>query len=106
MKYMNDIVRKLVAYLLTSIVMLSLGLVNLNSQAEITTTHYHTDALGSPVAATNELGKMIWKENYMSYGSKVENQDLKTNNRIGYTGHVHDPDTGLTYMQARYYDPV
>src|SRR5699024_3141644 len=23
----------------------------------------------------------------------------------GYTGHVNDPDTGLVYMQARYYDP-
>jgi RHS repeat-associated protein len=27
-------------------------------------------------------------------------------NGPGYTGHVNDPDTGLVYMQARYYDPV
>ena len=26
-------------------------------------------------------------------------------NGPGYTGHVNDPDTGLVYMQARYYDP-
>ena len=25
---------------------------------------------------------------------------------IGYTGHKHDKSIGLTYMQARYYDPV
>jgi RHS repeat-associated protein len=25
---------------------------------------------------------------------------------IGFTGHVNDVDTGLTYMQQRYYDPV
>jgi RHS repeat-associated protein len=25
---------------------------------------------------------------------------------IGFTGHVNDPDTGLVYMQQRYYDPV
>ncbi|MEO0467486.1 MAG: RHS repeat-associated core domain-containing protein, partial [Pseudomonadota bacterium] len=25
---------------------------------------------------------------------------------IGFTGHVEDAKTGLTYMQARYYDPV
>lgn len=25
---------------------------------------------------------------------------------IGFTGHVNDADTGLTYMQQRYYDPV
>ena len=24
----------------------------------------------------------------------------------GYTGHINDPDSGLVYMQARYYDPV
>ncbi|WP_460877787.1 RHS repeat-associated core domain-containing protein, partial [Rhodanobacter koreensis] len=27
-------------------------------------------------------------------------------NGPGYTGHVNDPDTGLVYMQARYYDPA
>jgi len=25
---------------------------------------------------------------------------------IGFTGHVNDPDTGLVYMQQRYYDPM
>ncbi len=25
---------------------------------------------------------------------------------IGYTGHLQDEDLNLTYMQARYYDPV
>src|SRR3954468_18166668 len=25
---------------------------------------------------------------------------------IGFTGHVNDADTGLVYMQQRYYDPV
>ena len=24
---------------------------------------------------------------------------------LGFTGHVNDPDTGLVYMQQRYYDP-
>lgn len=27
-------------------------------------------------------------------------------NGPGYTGHVNDPETGLVYMQARYYDPA
>ena len=27
-------------------------------------------------------------------------------NGIGFTGHVNDPDTGLVYMQQRYYDPM
>ena len=25
---------------------------------------------------------------------------------IGFTGHVNDGDTGLVYMQQRYYDPL
>jgi RHS repeat-associated protein len=25
---------------------------------------------------------------------------------IGFAGHVNDADTGLVYMQQRYYDPV
>jgi RHS repeat-associated protein len=25
---------------------------------------------------------------------------------VGYTGHKFDTDIGLSYMQARYYDPV
>ncbi|AJQ96073.1 RHS repeat domain-containing protein [Gynuella sunshinyii] len=94
------------SFSVSRLMVLALYFLAAQPQAEILTTYYHNDALGSPVAATNELGKVIWKENYMPYGSKVENQDLKTNNRIGYTGHEHDPDTGLTYMQARYYDPV
>ena len=27
-------------------------------------------------------------------------------NGIGFTGHLNDPDTGLVYMQQRYYDPT
>ncbi|MEM1035629.1 MAG: hypothetical protein AAGI14_02585 [Pseudomonadota bacterium] len=41
----------------------------------------------------------------MPFGEKLidpsANQD-----RPGYTGHVQDNWSGLTYMQARYYDPV
>jgi len=82
------------------------------SSAEILTTYYHNNALGSPVAATNEKGDILWRENYRAFGDKVQNLDhdvdplTQDDNRVGYTGHVHDPDTGLTYMQARYYDPV
>ncbi|MCP4487955.1 MAG: hypothetical protein GY820_11640 [Gammaproteobacteria bacterium] len=80
-----------------------------------TITFYHNDVLGSPVAATDENGNICWREDYQPYGEKLENNDghepstagcgLDDNQR-GYTGHVHDKDIGLTYMQARYYDPV
>ncbi|MCP4491509.1 MAG: hypothetical protein GY820_29985, partial [Gammaproteobacteria bacterium] len=78
-------------------------------------TFYHNDVLGSPVAATDENGNICWREDYQPYGEKLNNNDghepstagcgLDDNQR-GYTGHVHDKDIGLTYMQARYYDPV
>lgn len=68
-------------------------------------TFYHYDLLGSPVATTNELGEVLWREEYSPYGDKLLKQDVGKDNVRGYTGHVHDEETGLTYMQARYYDP-
>ena len=62
----------------------------------------HSDATGSPVAATNEAGAVIWRKTYAPYG-KASNKD--GDNRIGYTGHVEDQN-GLIYAGARYYDPT
>ncbi len=78
-------------------------------------TFYHNDMLGSPVATTDEFGNLCWRESYKPYGEKLDNDDGHEpstagcgldDNQVGYTGHVHDKDIGLTYMQARYYDPV
>ena len=63
----------------------------------------HTDALGSPVARTNQAAQFIsntWYEPYGKTAGGVQPQLL------GFTGHVNDIDTGLVYMQQRYYDPV
>ena len=78
-------------------------------------TFYHNDILGSAVATTDENGNLCWRENYQPYGNKLKNEDdynastagcgLDDNQR-GFTGHVHDKEIGLTYMQARYLDPV
>ncbi len=40
--------------------------------------------------------------NYKPFGDSIE--DPKDD--VGYTGHKFDTDIGLSYMQARYYDPV
>ncbi|MEO6800162.1 MAG: RHS repeat-associated core domain-containing protein [Rhodanobacter sp.] len=42
---------------------------------------------------------------YTPYGLAVASVGPAPNGP-GYTGHVNDPDTGLVYMQARYYDPA
>ncbi len=64
--------------------------------------YIHTDALGSPVAITDASGNIIERTVYEPYGAVV-NRPLKDG--PGYTGHVTDSGTGLSYMQQRYYDP-
>ncbi len=66
------------------------------------TKYQHTDALGSPVAVTNEAGQVTDRTNYEPYGATIG----KVASGIGYTGHVSDAATGLTHMQQRYYDPT
>ena len=75
---------------------------NWPSNTIIATKYHHTDALGSPVATTDTSGTVIERTNYEPYGNPIN----KTVDGIGYTGHVMDGATGLTYMQQRYYDPT
>ena len=69
-----------------------------------TITYYHNDALGSPVAATDEAGNLLWREAYRPYGSRLLKEDGGTNN-TWYTGKQEDSGTGLSYFGARWYDP-
>jgi len=63
--------------------------------------YQHTDALGSPVAVTDAAGAVIDRTDYEPYGATINKPAY---DGIGYTGHVMDSATGLTYMQQRYYD--
>ena len=72
--------------------------------SESATTYSHTDMLGSPVAKTNSIGALLSRTRYEPYGATVAGSTNPTG--IGYTGHVNDADTGLVYMQQRYYDPL
>ena len=67
-------------------------------------TFSHTDALGSPIAKTNSGGGLVSRTRYEPYGATVAGSTNPT--KIGFTGHVSDADTGLVYMQQRYYDPI
>lgn len=67
-----------------------------------TVTYLHTDALGTPIAHTNAAGSVIETSEYSPYGDLLNRQE---DDRPGYTGHVVDAATGLTYMQQRYYSP-
>ena len=67
------------------------------------TTWLHTDALGSPVAETDANGQVTRRQRYEPYGAPTDGSYIQG---PGYTGHVTDAATGLSYMQQRYYDPV
>ena len=68
-------------------------------------TYYHLDALGSPVAATDELGNVVWKETYAPYGSQIQKPPAAAGNDRWYTGKPYDSEVGLSYFGARWYDP-
>jgi len=67
-----------------------------------TVTYIHTDALGSVVAETDANGSVIKRYDYEPYGAVVGGE---VTDGPGYTGHVSDSVTGLSYMQQRYMDP-
>ncbi len=73
-------------------------------QADVLVTYYHNDLLGSPVAATDENGNLLWQEEYMPFGERVEKDPKSKNNRQWHTGKPLDDATGLTYLGARYCD--
>lgn len=84
----------------TTILMAWLAAVSLAS-AQTAVEYIHTDALGTPVAVTNSAGAVIERSVYEPYGQLI-NRPLTDG--PGFTGHLQDATTGLTYMQQRYYD--
>ncbi|WP_232847055.1 RHS repeat-associated core domain-containing protein [Shewanella nanhaiensis] len=65
-------------------------------------TYQHTDMLGTPVMETDESGQIASRSVYEPFGKRLGGEK----EGIGFTGHLQDEDLGLTYMQARYYDPL
>jgi RHS repeat-associated protein len=72
------------------------------SATTINTRYQHTDILGSPVAETDQAGNVIQRTEYAPFGNPLN----RAVSGVGYTGHVMDSATNLTYMQQRYYDPL
>ena len=70
-----------------------------------TVTYVHTDAQGTPVMESDAQGHITKRFEYTPYGVVVTSVGAAPDGP-GYTGHVNDPETGLVYMQARYYDPM
>jgi len=71
--------------------------------------YYHADALGSPVAVTDELGVVVWRARYRPFGDRDQIAAYymaSLANPVWFTRHTHDEETGLAYMQARFYSPA
>lgn len=71
-------------------------------------TYFHNDVLGSPIAATDQKGYVMWRATYEPYGERLQSTTdaiVAMDNTRWYGSHVQDDETGLLYMQARYQDP-
>lgn len=66
---------------------------------------YHVDAQGSVVGLTDGSGQIVQTYVYDSYGRIVEATGT-IQNPFCFTGRELDPETGLYYYRARYYDPA
>jgi RHS repeat-associated protein len=70
------------------------------AHAARTVTYYLTDAQGSVIMTEDAQGNTTGVYDYRPYGAAQPGPAVPG---PGYTGHVQDPDTGLVYMQQRYY---
>jgi RHS repeat-associated protein len=65
-------------------------------------TYYHADGLGSLVKTTSASGAVTLARQYDAWGSL---QLGSATPGYAFTGREWDPETGLHYYRARYYDP-
>jgi RHS repeat-associated protein len=80
--------------------------ITVTSAANETITFIHNDLAGSPMAATDINGAIVWKEDYSPYGERKQKEAASSNQHQWFGGKVQDSETGLSYFGARYYDPV
>jgi len=82
--------------------------------ADEVTRWYIYDGLGSVLGEVNEDGEIVDANDnpvplkrYDAYGAELTNIAGTTDHKfVGSLGHTTDSNTGLIYMQARYYDPT
>jgi RHS repeat-associated protein len=62
------------------------------------------DAHGSVRALTDDTGQILSVGHYDAYGIPLATAGTRSN--FGYNGEYYDPDLGLIYLRARFYDPT
>ena len=73
------------------------------------TYYYHRNLQGDVIAIYDTSGTLQAEYAYDAYGNCIilnaSNADLANNNPIRYRGYYYDRETGLYYLNARYYSP-
>ena len=75
------------------------------------TYYYVTNLQGDVIAILDSTGTMVVNYHYDAYGVLLQTggtmaATLGTLNPLTYRGYVYDHETGLYYLQSRYYNPV
>jgi RHS repeat-associated protein len=69
------------------------------------TRYIHPDHLGSTNAVTDQNGNLVQLLDYYPYGAtRVASTTYPTNEKRQYIGQYSDTNTGLSYLNARYYN--
>jgi RHS repeat-associated protein len=74
-----------------------------NATHAVTNQFLHRDHLNSVRQVTGSAGTIVEQTGYAAFGERT-NTTMQT--QKGYIGERFDPETGLMYLNARYYDPV
>ena len=78
------------------------------SEAQPELVYYQLDHLGTPIAAHNAKGEVVWTAEYEAWGrirQETVSDDPKVNIPFRFQGQYHDEESGLHYNRFRYYDP-
>lgn len=67
--------------------------------------YYTDDSRGSIINLVDENGEAVVSYTYTDYGETTESQGSSIDNEVRFTGGICDEETGLYYLNARFYDP-
>ena len=86
--------------------------VTINGGVKVNNAQYYyvTNLQGDVIAILNSMGAVVVQYTYDAWGNVLSTtgsmaSTLGTLNPIRYRGYVYDSESGLYYLQSRYYDP-